>query len=92
MSSDDVQVEAALALYGASITRHDLAAVLEWDLARGLIGPFGCSRSGWLGLDSTCGARAGTATDSPRGPTYCSGQYSSSWARCAPAARSSQSG
>lgn len=34
MSSDDVQVEAALALYGASITRHDLAAVLEWDLAR----------------------------------------------------------
>jgi hypothetical protein len=64
MSSDDVQVEAALALYGASITRHDLAAVLEWDLARGLIGPFGCSRSGWLGLDSTCGARAGT--ESPR--------------------------
>ncbi len=34
MSSDDAEVEAALALYGASITRHDLAAVLEWDLAR----------------------------------------------------------
>jgi hypothetical protein len=34
MSTDDVEIEAALALYGVSITRHDLAAALEWDLAR----------------------------------------------------------
>jgi hypothetical protein len=34
MSSDDVQVEAALALYGARLTRHDLAAALDWDLHR----------------------------------------------------------
>jgi hypothetical protein len=34
MHPDDVLVEAALATHGASITRHDLAISLEWDLAR----------------------------------------------------------
>ena len=34
MSADDAMVEAALALHGASITRHDLAVALQWELAR----------------------------------------------------------
>jgi hypothetical protein len=34
MPTDDVLVEAALATHGASITRHDLAVSLEWNLAR----------------------------------------------------------
>ena len=34
MSADDTMVEAALALHGASITRHDLAVALQWELAR----------------------------------------------------------
>jgi hypothetical protein len=34
MAADDAVVEAALALHGASITRHDLAVALQWELAR----------------------------------------------------------
>ena len=34
MPADDTLVEAALALHGASITRHDLALALQWKLAR----------------------------------------------------------
>jgi hypothetical protein len=58
MRADDVLVEAALAKHGASITRHDLAVALQWDLARveralralegRLAGTGLClSRSGW---------------------------------------------
>jgi len=58
MRTDDVLVEAALAVHGASITRHDLAIALQWDLARveralralecRLYGTGLClSRSGW---------------------------------------------
>jgi hypothetical protein len=34
MHTDDVLVEAALARHGSSITRHDLAIALQWDLGR----------------------------------------------------------
>jgi hypothetical protein len=34
MAADDAVVEAALARHGATITRHDLAVALGWELAR----------------------------------------------------------
>ena len=66
MRADDVLVEAALAKHGASITRHDLAVALQWDLAR-VERVCARLRADWPGPACACPEAAGTATASRQG-------------------------